>query len=109
MSKKSKKELPFIGGAPGPKSMPRIEAIQIGDELAGGKVKCIFWYRKHKCFIICQHSKYWDIHHYRSDTKKTREFKGKTYADNLYTYKTLSRAEYDLKDILYKLVSIIKI
>lgn len=108
MARKNKNTLPFIGGHPGPKNLPRITEIKMGDELAGGEVVAILWYSKFRALIICEHEKYWDIHHYRSDTKTYREFKGHQYPDNLYTYKTLSKDDFDLKNLLSKLVSKIK-
>lgn len=105
---KEPKQIPFIGGHSGPVGMGRITKIQMGDELAGGEVVAILWYSKYRAFIVCEHKKYFDIHHYRSDTTVMREFKGREYPDNLYTYKTLSKKDFDLKNLMIKLVSKIK-
>lgn len=102
---KSSKEPMSIRGLDGRHSLPRVSSIQMGDELAGGEVVAILWYNKFRAFIVCEHKKYWDIHHYRSNTTKMRKFKSKSYPDNLYTYKTLSKKDFDLKNLLIKLIS----
>jgi hypothetical protein len=107
MSKRPK-ELLFIGGQTGPKGMSRILDLKMGDELAGCEVIYIMWYHKYRCFIITESKKHWNIHHYVSDTKEVRYFKDKAYPNNLYTYKILSKANIELKELLIKLVSKIK-
>jgi len=94
-----------IGGLSGLNNLEGFSDIRMNREIGNGKVVSILWYHKHRCLIITQHKRYYRVLKYASDTKKTRKFKGKTYADNLRELKKFSTSEYDLKGILSILVN----
>lgn len=83
--------------------------LTLGDELAGGIIVFTIQYQKSRAFIITEHPKHWNIHHYRPDTHLTREFKGRIFPDNLYTYAIVSKNDLDLQSLVLKLLRKMKL
>lgn len=108
-AKQESESIPLITGQNGPTGMRLITDIRIGTELGGGILVSILWYTKFRCLLITEHKKEWVILHYVSDTVKKRKFNGLSFHDNLREYKRLNKKNYDLRDLLIKLVYKIKI
>jgi hypothetical protein len=93
-----------ITGSIGPNDLEKIRLIEMGDEIGGGKVVAILWYRKFRCAIVTETKEHYNIHLYKSDTIKTILINTRKHLKVIYTYKILLKSKYDLKDILSKFV-----